>query len=134
MLRLNSLRSSSSRNLIICSVDRLENRSTQSCQRQSGLLTERSTRQPSSRLQCSTAAFHSTPTTEAQQVRLNIGPMKSYCKMLNSGALKPDRNQFAVVNYLQSLYNDIKDFQVAQQEQDGDKRGSLHHLRPYEII
>ena len=127
MSRLNSLRLSSSRNLLIFPVGRAEKRGTPSCQQgQSGLLIKHSTRQSSSRLQCSTAAFHSTPTAEAHQARLNIGPMKSYSEMLNSGALKPDRNQFAAVNYLQRLYNNIKDYKVAQQEQaeDSGKRGT----------
>ena len=38
------------------------------------------------------------------------GPLRRYSKMLESGILKPDKNQFVAVQKLQELYNDLLEY------------------------
>ena len=43
---------------------------------------------------------------------VGLGPLKYYSSMLDRGVLKPDRNQFAAVNQLQMLFNDITSYET----------------------
>ena len=55
------------------------------------------------------AVFDITQLSQASKSSVNYGPMKKYSRLLESGALKPDRKQFKVVKHLQEFYNKIQD-------------------------
>lgn len=64
------------------------------------------------------------PTTQTA----TCGPMKQYSSMLESGALKPDRNQFRVVKHLQQLHNKISDYDPAQNSRESGLGGKIHRI------
>ena len=67
------------------------------------------------RQQCPTRAVCDiTQQSQASKSSVNYGPMKKYSSLLESGALKPDRNQFKVVKHLQEFYNGIERYKPTQ--------------------